>query len=412
MAKRRSFGRVRQLPSGRWQAFYGDPDGRVTTSRTGRPTPVRHNAPTTFESKKLAMMWLDEERKIIERTHAGIDEWKPPALRVAEKLAAERSQPMTVAEFLPVSLEGRRVKGRPLQERTLVESKALMRRHILPTFGDIAICDVTREMVERWWKTVADGKQTTRRHAYSALHALFADAVDRGLIATNPVRIRGASSTVSRRELTIPSAEQIRVLVEATDVNRRLMIMLGAFCGLRFGEVTALRRRDIDLDNGVIRVRAAIAEVPGKGLLRKETKSGQSRDVPIPSGLAKRIKAHLLAETQPGPDGLLFAAKGGGYLPQSSFRGNAEIVDEDGNVVKRGRGFTHARKVAGLEESRFHDLRQACGTWYTQQGASQAEVMSILGHTTPNAALIYQHYTDVRGRELAERLSDLAGGNW
>lgn len=190
------------------------------------------------------------------------------------------------------------------------------------------------------------------------------------------------------------------------------MIMLGAFCGLRFGEVTALRRRDIDLDDGVIRVRGAIAEVRRKGLVRKETKSGVSRDVPIPTGLANRIREHLLAHTQPGADGLLFPAKGGGYLPQSSFRGNREVVDDTGRVLKRGRGFDRARQVAGLEELRFHDLRHTCGTWYTQGGASQAEVMRILGHSTPHAALIYQHYTDARGRELAERLSDLVGGDW
>lgn len=52
-------------------------------------TPVRHNSPTTFETKKLALMWLDAEEKLIERTAAGIDQWKPPATRVAEKLAAE-----------------------------------------------------------------------------------------------------------------------------------------------------------------------------------------------------------------------------------------------------------------------------------------------------------------------------------
>lgn len=357
-------------------------------------------------------MWLDEERKLIERTAAGIAQWKPPAVRTAEKRDAAKRQSLTVAQFVPISLDGRRVKGRPLQERTLAEAHALMRRHILPTFGDLPLAEVNRELVERWWKRVAEGKPTTRRHAYSALHALFADAVDKGLVATNPVRIRGASATIQRRELDIPSADQIRALVEAIDKDRRLMVMLGAFCGLRFGEVTALRRRDIDLDNGVIRVRAAIAEVRGKGLVRKETKTGAARDVPIPSGLSRRIREHLLADTQPGADGLLFPAAGGGYLPQSSFRGNKEVVDGDGNIVKRGRGFDHARDVANLRNLRFHDLRHTCGTWYTQRGASQAEVMRILGHTTADAALVYQHYSKARGRELAERLADLAGGDW
>ena len=410
------FGSIRKTQSGQYQATYADPDRRRRMSKNGKPAPVRHNAPMTFNTRGAAKAWLAAEKSLIERWRSGIAEWTPPRQRIADRIEAEaqaeRDKPPTLSEFATTALARRRVKGRPLTPRTLAEHHKTLERHVYPTFGDVALPDITRESVEHWYDTVAKGKATTRRHAYSLLHSLMADAIDRDLITVNPVRIKGAMHRGPKRDLLVPEPDRVLALAEAMPENRQLMPMLAAWAGLRYGEVTELRRKDIDPDAWIIKVRRAAAEVRGEGIHTKGTKTDEPRDVPIPSHIRKRLSAHLLEYTQPGANGLLFPADSGGNLPQSSFRGNAEVRDDDGNVVKRGRGFDHAKNVAGLPQLRFHDLRHTYGTWQTQQGASIAEVSTLMGHRTYEAAMTYQHYTAARGQALADKLAALAGAEW
>lgn len=117
--------------------------------------------------------------------------------------------------------------------------------------------------------------------------------------------------------LLVPDPERVRALVEAMPANRQLMVMLAVWCGLRYGEVTELRRKDIDKDAWIVKVRRAAAEVRGEGIHTKGTKTDEPRDVPIPPHIRKRVSAQLLEHTQPGVNGLLFPAEGGG--PRSSW---------------------------------------------------------------------------------------------
>jgi integrase len=64
-----------------------------------------------------------------------------------------------------------------------------------------------------------------------------------------------------------------------------------------------------------------------------------------------------------------------------------------------------ARLAAGRPDLRFHDLRHTGAVLAAQEGATLAELQARLGHTTPAAAMIYQHAASERDKELAERLS-------
>ena len=189
---RRGFGRSRKLPSGRWQAFYTDPGGRTTVSRSGNTTPVRHSAPHTFDTREDAEAWLTDERRLIS---SGV--WTPPAARQA----AGKVKALTFGEFAAAWLADRKVKGRPLADRTRDHYRDLLDRYILPTFEDVAVRDLTRDMVDRWYELVAIGKPTTRAHAYGLVRAILASAVDRDLIAVNPARVRGGGSTTRAKRI-------------------------------------------------------------------------------------------------------------------------------------------------------------------------------------------------------------------
>ncbi len=421
MAKntRRGFGRARKLSSGRWQAFYRDPDGRTTLSRTGNPTPVRHTAPRTFDTREDAEAWLTDERRLIS---AGA--WTSPA----ERAAARKVRPLTFGEYAEQWLAGRKVRGRPLADRTRDHYRDLLDKHILPTFADLPIAGITHDQVDSWYERTLVERPTLRSHAYSLLRTILGTAVDRGIVKTaNPAKIRGAGNVERVHKVKPATLAQLEAIAEATPERRRLMILLAAWCALRFGELAELRRGDIDTKAGVIRVRRGVVrvrEATEDGGLRyvRKAKAPKSaagiRDVAIPPHLLPLVRAHLLEHAAPGKDGLLFPGRierdehgkvtSVTHLSTSAFYGHEAILNADGTVRRRGDGYYEARRQAGRPDLRFHDLRHTGAVLAAQTGATLAELMNRLGHSTPGAAMRYQHAAAERDREIAKRLSAIA----
>src|SRR6185369_8264130 len=111
------------------------------------------------------------------------------------------------------------------------------------------------------------------------------------------------------------------------------------------------------------------------------------RDVAVPPHLLPMLRQHLLEHCEPGKDGLLFPARGGGHLAPSSLY----------------RVFYAARTKAGRDDLRWHDLRHTGAVLAAQTGATLAELMARLGHSTPQAAMRYQHAASERDQEIARR---------
>jgi integrase len=105
------------------------------------------------------------------------------------------------------------------------------------------------------------------------------------------------------------------------------------------------------------------------------------------------VTGHLAEHTGPAPDALLFTGDQGGYLAPSSLYGH----------------FYPAREAAGRPDLRFHDLRHTGATLAAATGATMAELMRRLGHSSPAAAMRYQHAADDRDQAIAEALSEFAG---
>ena len=103
------------------------------------------------------------------------------------------------------------------------------------------------------------------------------------------------------------------------------------------------------------------------------------------------MRDHLANHAQWGRDGLLFPAVGGGHLAPSTLYGS----------------FYKARGAAGRDDLRWHDLRHTGATLAAGTGASLAELMARLGHSTQGAALVYQHAAQDRDAEIARRLSEM-----
>lgn len=362
-------GTIRRLRSGRYQARFTYPDG------------VRRPAPQTFLTKRDANAWLHQMHADVTR-----GQWS----------VTEATMAVSFADYAARWLKQRKVKGRPLAERTRSGYRDLLDRFILPTFGHLPVHTITREQVDAWYDRTAADRPTYRARAYSLLRTVLASAVDDGHLGVNPARIRGAGHVQRRHRVRPASLADLEAVVEAMPPRYRLLVLLAAWCALRFGELTELRRGDVDTREGVLRVRRAVVLVDGQFIVKTPKSEAGVRDVAIPPHLLPLVREHLLAHTAPGPQGLLFPAKDDptAHLRQSTL----------------ARVFYPARDAAGRPDLRFHDLRHTGAVLAAQTGATLAELMGRLGHSTSSAALRYQHAAAGRDALIAARLSEMASG--
>jgi integrase len=283
---------------------------------------------------------------------------------------------------------------RPLRPLTRDLYDGLLRNHILPTFGKRAVGKVVPAEIRTWYAELGTklAPATTTR-VYRFLHSIFATAVEDELIMRNPCIVRGASTASSPERPTATIAE-VDALVEAMDDQYRAMVILAAWCGLRLGELLALTRRRIDLDQGTVEVVASSYErFHGNVETGPPKTAAGRRRVSIPPHVLPEIERHLQRFVGSSPDSPLFVGPKGGVLYRGVF----------------ARCWRRARTAVGVEHLHFHDLRHTGNTLAATAGASTKELMVRMGHANPRAALIYQHATAERDKAIAGALSELAG---
>ncbi|MGI8680862.1 MAG: tyrosine-type recombinase/integrase [Mycobacteriales bacterium] len=346
-------GTVRQLPSGRWQARYRVADGRLKSG------------PVTFDTKLDAAAWLADYAQGV-------------------AVAPRRRDDPALAEYAEGWLAGRQIKPRT---RQLYDG--LLADLILPALGGLKLSRITPARVRGWYVALDAGTPTRRAHAYGLLRTIVGTAVADELLDSNPCRIRGAGH--ARRKVRIEPATlpELERIVAEIPPRYRLMVLLAAWCALRFGELTELRRSDVKGDR--LAVRRGVVHVAGEYVVGTPKSQEGVRDVAIPPHLLPAVRAHLLEHTQPGRDGLLFPSASGHHMAPSTLY----------------KVFYRARAEAGRPDLRFHDLRHTGAVLAAATGATLAELMSRLGHSTPAAAMRYQHASADRDLVIAQALSAL-----
>jgi integrase len=214
------------------------------------------------------------------------------------------------------------------------------------------------------------------------------------MIVANPCRVRGGGQSKRVKRIKPASLAELETLVAAMPERYRLKALLASWCGLRFGELAELRRSDVNVKTGVVHVRRGMVRTTDGRQVKGPKSDAGRRDVTIPPHLLPAVKDHLKRHAQVGAQGLLFPAGHGGHLVPSTLY----------------RVFYPARD-AGRPDLRFHDLRHTGATLAAATGATLAELMARLGHSTPGAAMRYQHASADRDRVIAEALSKLATDN-
>lgn len=359
---RRDFGSVRKLPSGRYQARYQVPGAERSIT-----------APDTFRTKAEATAWLAKQRGLI-----GDGKVNPTAVVT------------TFGEF------GRRwLEQRDLKESTRTLYTRQFVNALEPAWGDIRLIDIKPATVSAWYGALLPDRRTERAHVYALFRTMLNTAWRQTLIESNPCRVEGAGS-VGRRSKNIRPASlaELEALTNAVDAQYQPMILLGAWCALRFGEVTELRRADLDPDTGVVRVRRGVTWLTGVPVVDTPKTEAGARDIAIPPHLLPVLTDHMWERVGGRPDALLFpdARDASLQLSPHRFRGP----------------FARAKLDAGRPDLSFHALRHTGAVLAAASGATVAELMARLGHTTPAMAMRYQHAAADRDRVIADALSRLA----
>jgi integrase len=364
--KRRPAGGIDRVGSGRYRV-------RITDPATGERTSLG-----TYATK------ADAERAFAQAlTEQGRGSWVRPS---------NAATPLSdyAAQWLAARL-GR--GGAPLRPRVRELYEGQLRLHILPALGNVPLARLQPATIRKWYGNLLEegpGASTTAK-CYRLLHAILNTAVEDGLIATNPCTIRGAGAERAA-ERRIPTVDQVFDLADAVQTRYRALVLLAAFSGLRRGELFGLRRCDVDLGHHTITVDVQRQQLAnGEHLIGEPKSDAGRRTVAIPPQAWRPLVDHLDRFTAPEADAWIFTGAKGGPLREAVWQ----------------QDWSNARKNIGRPDLHFHDLRHVAATLAAATGAGVKEIMYRIGHSSPQAALRYQHATARRARTIADGISDL-----
>jgi integrase len=298
-----------------------------------------------------------------------------------EAMAESRSRPpaqerLALRDVTPRYLEHLdRVLGR--KPSTLEDYALIVRRHLLPVFGDTTLERITPALVSDYIATkLGEGfsPKTVTNHL-NILHSIFSHSIKRGWAAANPVaavdRPRVARADTDIRFLT---PAEVDALIEAAPDDElgpteRALYIVAAFTGLRQGELAALRWRDVDRAAGLIRVRRTF----NRGRFGTPKSRRSSRAVPMAARVAVELERQFRTTAFPADDDLVFCHPATGD-PYDASR-----------MRKR---FYVALENAGVRRVRFHDLRHTFGTRMAAAGAPLRAIQEWMGHADYQTTLI------------------------
>lgn len=277
-----------------------------------------------------------------------------------------------------------------LKPKTQASYKSLLAACVLPRWGQVQMGRITFGGVAEWVNEMQrEGRSASRvRQAYHLLTGMLHAAVKDGRLPRNPAigvdlpRLR----PVRRRYLR---HEQLQALAVACGRYRVLVLTMG-YCGLRWGEVSALRVHAVDLERGRLNITDAVAEVNGE-LVFGTPKSHQARWLPVPAFLLTELTQELEVKSV---DDLVFASPQRAVLRVANFR--------------RGY-FDRAARQIGVPGLVPHELRHTAASLAISAGGSVKSVQRMLGHASATLTLDrYGHLFPDELDHVATRLDQAA----
>ena len=321
MTKRRTFGRIRQLRSGRFQARY--------------PTPSNKEAPAphTFATRRQAEQYLAEVQ-----TDQLRGTWVDPTLSQC-----------TLDDYAATWL-----KNRNLRPKTVYKYRGLLDRHVLPRFGHVQLGRIQPQDVRSWNAELAAAYPDTAAQAYRLLATIL--TLPSGRPPTVVALPHKRRSDYRNPERPVATPEEIAAAVHITEERYQLAILLAAWCHLRPQEILGLQRRDVDLDNSRLTMKEPDGVRRRHGSRSPKTDAGR-RVFHVPENVIP-TSGPTWKSTWTPPESWLFNGPNGASVTTRTLQ----------------RHWDKARKAIGRPELRLYDMRHSGLTLAAAGGASLADL--------------------------------------
>ncbi len=289
---------------------------------------------------------------------------------------AEAAADVTVAAYVARWTVNRRSAVRA---STIRHNASSLSKWVLPAIGSRKLRTLTVDDVRAIQAAAAVHCQPgTVRTLNLVMRALFRDAVEDGLMTSNPAAIR--APRVTPRDLSTPplSVDEVKRLREAARGDRfEALLCLVLTVGMRPGELLALKRRDVNMVDRTVSIHGTVTDAADGGLTIGETKSRAGlRKVPMTAACASAFERQLDGLKS---DALIFPADNGGLLAPTNFL---------------YRYFYPLLVRAGLPRVTMRDLRHTALTYMVADKVDPVTVAKIAGHSNPSMTLnVYSHAT-------------------
>lgn len=342
---------------------YDSANGKRYEARYRKPN-GRQGAKRGFVRKRDAELWLAE----IDTARAKGNFIDPQAAKA------------TVDLLGPIWLDAKRHTMKP---SSFAPIETAWRLRVQPTWGGWEVADIRHTDIRAWVAelTKTTGATVTIR-TFGVLASILDDAVYDGRVATNPARVGriGLPRKTRGKHGYLAHDEVIRLARESGD--RKLLVLMLAYTGIRWGEAAALRVKDIDFDRGRIHITRNAVEVHGK-IHVGTPKSHTARVVPVPAFLMEQLQ---LTSAGLSRESLIFPASDGSYMRRTRAGDGSKSW------------FKTALANADLPMMTTHDLRHTAASLAVQSGANVKTIQRMLGHTS--AAMTLDVYSDLFDEDL------------
>jgi len=323
-------------------------------------------------------------------------------------------QRLTLEEYLTDWLRSLPAQGR---RRTTIESYGRhVRLHVLAKpIADMQLQSVGPLDLDRLYAHLlaegrADGggglSPRTVRFVHGVLSKAFADAVRKRLVLVNPCAAADAPSPKSTRppEPTTWTAAELATFLRQREADRHFALWrVLAMTGARRGEALGLRWRDLELDDGVLRVRQSVLPVGGEPIFDTVKSDRSRRTVTLDAGTIAALRAHRARQAKER------LALGAGYRDHDLV-----FALPDGRPYyppRIGDAFTWRVAKSGLPRIRLHDLRHTHATLLLAQATDAKTVSERLGHSSVQFTLDrYTHPKTSTHHAAADRFGELVDG--
>ena len=220
-----------------------------------------------------------------------------------------------------------------------------VRRHIVPSLGPVKLGELQPRVLERWLRQLGSASGggrgrplsvTSVRLVRKVLSMACQQAVEKGFLADNPVRLTSAPAASPSERVGWKADEVRRFLVAATDHRLGAAFHLAVVAGMRRGELLGLRWSDLDLETGRLRVAQQLMVEQGRARL-KPVPERNRRTIPLLPLMVEMLldyRRHqddeqAVSGPTPNQDDLVFRAPGGGWLtPERFARVMSDLIEQ------------------------------------------------------------------------------------